>query len=312
MKVAAGTVLFREGEPGEVMYLVREGRIGVSRRHGGGDETLAELGPGAILGEMSLLDRKPRSATATVLEDADLSVIDNVAWEHVCASLPAWLSAIVRVVVDRLRETNVRKHREDVEHAMPALLFVLIKRPDAGGSVWRLSEVASHLSAMYGLDRKDTARLVDFLAGQKMLALEPFEGDLRIACKEFRLLKMAYDVLLDRALPKPFGENQVSPGEVRMLLALLDAAARHVRYMGSKTVVSLPQLQESMSLKVQDQSEFAPLLRLEQGGYVQIIPPAGPGAPITSKHNVAFEDEKVREILALHRFLEALVRLDLD
>lgn len=312
MKVAAGTILFREGEPGEVMYLVREGRIAISRRHGGGEETLAELGAGAILGEMSLLDRKPRSATATVLEDADLSVIDHAAWEQVCSSLPAWLSAIVRVVVDRLRETNVRKHREDVEHAMPALLFVLIKRPDAGTATWRLSEVALHMASMYGLDKKDTARLVDFLAEQKMLVLEPFEGDLRITCKEFRLLKMAYDVLLDRALPKPFGENQITGAEVRMLLALMDAAARHLRYMGSKTVVSLPQLQESMNLKVQDQSEFAPLLRLEQGGYVQVIPPAGPGAPITSKHNVAFEEEKVRELLALNRFLEDLVRLDLD
>jgi CRP-like cAMP-binding protein len=312
MKVAAGTVLFREGEPGEVMYLVREGRVGVLRRHSAGEETLAELGPGSILGEMSLLDRRPRSATATVIEDADLTVIDGRGWDQVCSVLPPWLAAIVRVIVDRLRETNVLKHREDVQHAMPALLFVLLKRPDSGGVHWRQAEIGAHLEALYGLARADMAKLLEFLADREMIRLVPDEADLRIECREYNLLKLTYEVLLDRSLPKPAGENQITGQEVQVLLALLDAAARHVRFMGSKTVVSLPQLQESMDLKVQDQHEFRPLIRLDQGGYIQLIPPWSPGTPITSKHNVAYEDEKVRELLALHGFLEKLARLQLD
>jgi CRP-like cAMP-binding protein len=311
MKVAAGTVLFREGDAGEVMYLVREGKVRIARHHAAGEEVLADLGPGAILGEMSLLDRRPRSATATVLEDAELAVIDTPAWEQVCAALPPWLSAIVRVVVERLRETNVRKHREDVQHAMPVLLFVLIKRPDVG-SAWHQGEIAQHIELVYGLAKTDTARLIGFLADRGMIRLVPEHGDLKIEYKELGLLKMAYEVLLDRSLPHPTGEYQITGMEVKTLLALLDAAERHVRFMGSKTVVSLPQLQESMSLKVQDQQEFQPLIRLDQGGYLQLIPPWSLGTPITSRHNIAFEDEKVRELLSLHAFLQDLATLRLD
>ncbi|MEN9354778.1 MAG: hypothetical protein RL318_2103 [Fibrobacterota bacterium] len=312
MKVAAGTVIFREGDPGEVMYLVREGKVSVARHHGSGDEVLAELGPGAILGEMSLLDRRPRSATATVLEDAELVMIDGNAWEQVCASLPPWLSAIVRVVVERLRETNVRKHREDVQNAMPALLFTLIKRPDGGANAWHQAEIAEHVELMYGLPKGDTARLIGFLADRKMINLVPELGDMKIEYKELGLLKMAYEVLLDRSLPHPTGDNQITGPELRVLLALLDAAERHVRFMGARTVVSLPQLQESMSLKVQDQQEFQPLIRLDQGGYVQLIPPYSLGSPITSKHNIVYEDEKIRELLSLHSFLQDLARLNLS
>lgn len=312
MKITAGTVLFREGEAGEVMYLVKEGKISVGRHHGSGEEVLAELGPGSVLGEMSLLDRRPRSATATVIEDAELAVIDNVAWEHVCAVLPPWLSAIVRVVVERLRETNVRKHKEDVQNAIPSLLFTLIKRPDGASTRWHQSEIAQHMAILYGLNKVDTARLIAFLVERGMLEVHPELGDLKIEFKEFGLLRLAYEVLLDRAQPRPGGENQVSEAEVKVLLALLDAAQRHVRFMGTKTVVSLPQLQESMSLKVQDQQEFQPLIRLSQGGYLQLIPPWSQGLPITAKHNIAFEDERVRELLALHVFLEDLARLDLD
>ena len=56
-----GEVLFREGDPGEVMFAVVEGRIELSR-HGHGVE---EVGPGGILGELALIDASPRSATAT-------------------------------------------------------------------------------------------------------------------------------------------------------------------------------------------------------------------------------------------------------
>lgn len=67
---AAGDALVRQGTPGVGLFVLVSGRVRVSaRQEDGGDEhELAVMGPGEVLGEMSLLDELPRSATATALE----------------------------------------------------------------------------------------------------------------------------------------------------------------------------------------------------------------------------------------------------
>lgn len=61
-------VLFREGETGNVMYVIQSGAVRISKRVGAEEKTLAVLGPGEFVGEMAILNNKPRTATATVTE----------------------------------------------------------------------------------------------------------------------------------------------------------------------------------------------------------------------------------------------------
>src|SRR5579863_3085450 len=70
------TVLFREGDEGAEMFVIRGGRIAISKTAGTVEKVLVTLGPGEFFGEMSILNNKPRTATATVVEDAQLLVID--------------------------------------------------------------------------------------------------------------------------------------------------------------------------------------------------------------------------------------------
>ena len=65
----AGHVIFRRGDPGSSLYLVTRGRASVHIRHDDGDIRLVTFAAGAVLGELALLDRGPRSATITVDED---------------------------------------------------------------------------------------------------------------------------------------------------------------------------------------------------------------------------------------------------
>jgi aspartate ammonia-lyase len=67
--VAAGTDLFREGDPGDGLFLVISGEISVTKRTPGGEHLLARLGPGGVLGEMSLVTADARSATGRSLVD---------------------------------------------------------------------------------------------------------------------------------------------------------------------------------------------------------------------------------------------------
>jgi len=68
--VAAGKDLFREGDPGDGLYLVTAGEINVTKRVPGGEHSLARLGPGGVLGEMSLVTADVRSATGRALVDS--------------------------------------------------------------------------------------------------------------------------------------------------------------------------------------------------------------------------------------------------
>ena len=67
-----GDKIFREGEPGSCAYLIESGSVEISAMNHGAKITISTLGPGEIFGEMALIDNRRRSATATILEDADM------------------------------------------------------------------------------------------------------------------------------------------------------------------------------------------------------------------------------------------------
>jgi CRP/FNR family cyclic AMP-dependent transcriptional regulator len=71
----AGEVLFREGESGEEMFVIQSGLVRITKKVGNEERPLATLGRGEFLGEMAILNEKPRTATATVVEDAKCLVI---------------------------------------------------------------------------------------------------------------------------------------------------------------------------------------------------------------------------------------------
>jgi len=76
-RVPAGTCLFKEGDAGESCYVVVDGEIDVTVLAQGGQQKITSLSAGAIFGEMSLFERKPRSATCTVARDAVLLELDR-------------------------------------------------------------------------------------------------------------------------------------------------------------------------------------------------------------------------------------------
>jgi CRP-like cAMP-binding protein len=107
----AGAVLFREGEHGDKLYVILEGKVRISRQVAGmGEEALAVLAAGSAFGEMALIDDVPRSADAIVHERCRLLVISKEAMQDLLfihkdlAYEILW--NIVRVLSRRLRETN--------------------------------------------------------------------------------------------------------------------------------------------------------------------------------------------------------------
>jgi len=102
-----GQVLFREGDEGEEMYIVQSGRVAIKKKvRDGSDATLAVLEKGDFFGEMALLERLPRSATAEVIEDGDLIKIDNEIFGDMIKANPEIAIRMLRKYSIRLRETT--------------------------------------------------------------------------------------------------------------------------------------------------------------------------------------------------------------
>lgn len=106
-----GQVLFREGDPGEEMFLVRDGVVVVSKAVTGRvEQVLARVLPGDFFGEMSLFDRSPRSATVQAETDAALLALDRAALRALTRDSPraaaAFFEALVQVFIERLRASG--------------------------------------------------------------------------------------------------------------------------------------------------------------------------------------------------------------
>jgi len=102
----AGTVLFREGDPGAEMFLIIAGTVRVTKRSASGERTLAVLGPGDFFGEMAILTGEARSATATVEEDARLVPIDAGMLEHLITRSPEISVRLLKRLAFRLKAAN--------------------------------------------------------------------------------------------------------------------------------------------------------------------------------------------------------------
>ena len=102
-----GAVLFNEGEPGDSLYIVLSGKIKLGRRAADGRQNLvAVMGPSDTIGELSLFDPGPRSATATAVTDARLARLRKQALRPWLTNRPEIAEQLLRVLARRLRRTN--------------------------------------------------------------------------------------------------------------------------------------------------------------------------------------------------------------
>ena len=107
MRLLRGEVLFHKGEPGDSCYWVKTGtlKIGVSSETG--EERIFSLaGPGSVVGELSMLDKLPRSATVTAISDTDLTALKRAALEAYLRQNPNVSTDLIAILVGRLRKTD--------------------------------------------------------------------------------------------------------------------------------------------------------------------------------------------------------------
>lgn len=105
-ELAAGEVLFRQGEPGRRCYLVLEGELEAVANQGAFEQRLELCPPGRIIGEMALLDASPRSATVRAIQPSRVAALDEPALIELMQGNPALTLDMLRSSTMRLRRTS--------------------------------------------------------------------------------------------------------------------------------------------------------------------------------------------------------------
>lgn len=107
VQLSKGQILFHEGERGERLYIITEGKMKLGHTSADGRESLlAVLGPAELLGELSLFDPGPRTATATALTDVALMGLGHAALRPWLTGRPEVAEALLGALAQRLRRTN--------------------------------------------------------------------------------------------------------------------------------------------------------------------------------------------------------------
>ena len=102
--LTANEVLFNKGDEGDALYLLERGNLKmVSTDREGNEVVLNQVGPGAIIGEMALIDREPRSAGVVALNDVALLKLSTEDFLNTMRAQPEMGLEIARTLIQRLR-----------------------------------------------------------------------------------------------------------------------------------------------------------------------------------------------------------------
>ena len=153
--IGRGDVLFHEGEPGDRLYVIREGKIKLGTRSSDGRENLlAVLGPGEMIGELSLFDPGTRTATATAISDAVVLEMGHHDLQTWLSSTPAVAEHLLQALARRLRRPN---------EALADLVF-----SDVPG---RVAKALLDLSSRFGRPVDDGIRVAHDLTQEELAQL---------------------------------------------------------------------------------------------------------------------------------------------
>jgi CRP/FNR family transcriptional regulator len=161
------TRVFHEGDAGDACYIVREGACRVTREHRDGRAiTLANLGPGAIFGELAMFDGGIRSASVEAVEDTELLALPAPDMRALLRDHPELAEKFVVALARRLRAANERISRQSFQTVPSRVAGVLrqlmsedeVAAEGSGGITIRLRQ--ADLAQLAGTSRESVSRFL--------------------------------------------------------------------------------------------------------------------------------------------------------
>lgn len=101
-----GDVIFREGDFGDTLYIIQEGAIEIRKKAGNAFKVLTTLKAGEFFGEMALIDKSPRSATAVAVAPCRLLEVTHRSFEYMLEHNLDFTKRLVTELVEKIRNSN--------------------------------------------------------------------------------------------------------------------------------------------------------------------------------------------------------------
>lgn len=175
----AGEVIFHRDDPGQVLYVIREGKVKITINSPEGHEVvLAVFGPGDYFGELALLDGQPRSASAVALEDVETYALQRSDFIRAVMSHPRIAVQVMNVLSRRLRQTDTMIEDLlflDVHGRVAKKLLDLaelhgVRTPEGILIDMRLTQ--SDLAALVGASRESVNKVMGYFVTKRFLSTE--------------------------------------------------------------------------------------------------------------------------------------------
>jgi CRP-like cAMP-binding protein len=178
VRLKSDDVLFFAGDTGDNWYRIEEGLLKVSLvSRSGSERILAFFGPGAIVGELSMIDGQPRSASVVAVRDAALSFISHDVFEDFAVERPEIYKSLVMLLATRLRETDAAIAAGSFLPLRGRVALTLLELAQdfgqdvgAGRIVIRQKFGQSDLAAMAGIARESVSRILNDWKRRKLLS----------------------------------------------------------------------------------------------------------------------------------------------
>ena len=169
-----GELIFSQGDPGDGLYIVMRGHVGIRRQNLEGDELLLSVvEPGEYFGELALFDEEPRSATAVALEPCNTLFLSRAAFRAFLEQHPPAMVACMAYVIRQLRRcTDLADEIAllDVRRRLARRLLRLADQGVVGESGPRLTQ--QQLADMTGATRESVNKHLNALVDEGIVRLD--------------------------------------------------------------------------------------------------------------------------------------------
>ena len=171
-RVAAGEVIFDEGDPGDRLFVIQSGEIELAREGPGGHRVVARLGAGDFFGELGVVLGERCAARAVAVKSSTLLELDRETLEAMCLAQPEIAIRMIRVLVSRLIEAERRLAALGVDDLLRPTVRALVRRAEpADGEGMRIPLTLRGLAEEAGLSLLEAHRALHQLFDRKLVHL---------------------------------------------------------------------------------------------------------------------------------------------
>ena len=165
----SGEVVFEEGDPGAVLYVIQSGEVELTRRGPSGPRLVGRLGPGEFFGEMSVVLGGTRSVRAAALCETHLLELDGQTLQEMCLERPEIAIRMIRRLAARVIELEGRLSALGIDDLLRPVVRVLVRQAEASAEGARIATSLRRLAADAGLSLLEAHRALQQLLERKLV-----------------------------------------------------------------------------------------------------------------------------------------------